>query len=121
MVRSIKIALVLAGAGLSMLAFAKTDDAAARSRAPCTMEYAPVCGLGRDGVRRNYGNRCVARASGARILHAGECVANGPFCFLMYAPVCARDVRGIRRDYPSLCAAERDNAVLLHSGQCRFR
>ena len=59
-----KIALVLIVSGFAMLAFAGTDDAAAaRSRIICTMEYAPVCGLARNGVRMTYANSCVARVS----------------------------------------------------------
>lgn len=95
-------------------------DAARRSRVACTKEFNPVCALGRNGTRATYANACVARASGARILHAGECLAGSPFsCFLIYSPVCARNLLGIRRTYSNLCEAELANAVVLSNGPCR--
>ena len=87
---------------------------------PAPRSSNPVCALGRNGTRATYANACVARASGARILHAGECLAGSPFsCFLIYSPVCARNLLGIRRTYSNLCEAELANAVVLSNGPCR--
>lgn len=45
----------------------------------CTMQYAPVCGKGRDGVTRTYGNACMLGAEKAERLYEGECkAATGP-------------------------------------------
>src|SRR5690606_35787620 len=43
----------------------------------CTREYAPVCAQ-RGGERRSFGNACMARADGYRILNDGECRAERP-------------------------------------------
>lgn len=42
----------------------------------CTLQYGPVCGLGADGWRRDYGNFCGA-CGDARVLTVidGECPA----------------------------------------------
>jgi hypothetical protein len=119
---TVKFAVILAAVAGSMFVDGSSQqaDAARRSRVACTMEYNPVCALGRNGNRATYANACVARASRARILHGGECVGGGPFsCFFLYSPVCARDVRGVRRTYPNLCEAELANAVVLSNGACR--
>jgi len=39
----------------------------------CTMQYDPVCGTDADGVRQTFGNSCVAGASNATDIVAGEC------------------------------------------------
>lgn len=39
----------------------------------CTMQYAPVCGKGQDGIVRTYGNSCTLGAENATFLYEGEC------------------------------------------------
>ncbi len=38
----------------------------------CTKEYAPVCGE-RNGVRREFGNACEARAEDFAVVRDGAC------------------------------------------------
>jgi hypothetical protein len=42
----------------------------------CTQQYQPVCAT-RGGMTRTYGNACMARAEGARIIAQGECRRRG--------------------------------------------
>ncbi len=47
----------------------------AEGRCPeiCTELYQPVCGIGDDGRRRDYSNRCLAVVAGARVVSEGPC------------------------------------------------
>lgn len=78
--------LLLAGTGLLLLLMPAMAQMAMAGRgkgrpAFCTMQYDPVCALVRvqcvrapcPAVRRTFGNACLARMAGARILHKGEC------------------------------------------------
>ena len=118
---AVKFAVIVGAVAGSMFVDGGSQqaDAARRSGVACTKEYNPVCAVGRNGTRATYANACVARASRARILHAGECVGSGPFCFFLYSPVCARNPLGHRRTYQNLCAAELANAVVLSNGPCQ--
>lgn len=94
--------------------------------AACTFEYAPVCGE-RRGQRATYGNACMARAEGARIVHDGECRGGsagprppgGPqqACTREYQPVCAVR-RGERRTFGNACEAEAADHRIVHGGAC---
>lgn len=108
--------LMLHLATVSFVCVAGSLDAAAAR--PCTREYRPVCGLSDRGGRSTYGNACMARAAGAKILHNGECFS-GPVCILLYDPVCARDAKGRLRDFGSLCEAEAANAAFVRKGTCK--
>jgi hypothetical protein len=39
----------------------------------CPAIYKPVCGEDAQGVRRNYGNECAAKADGAKIIRDRRC------------------------------------------------
>ncbi|MGI6856037.1 Kazal-type serine protease inhibitor domain-containing protein [Mesorhizobium sp. 1B3] len=90
----------------------------------CTFEHAPVCAQ-RGGQQRTFSNACLARSSGFRVLHRGQCrpgggpVAGGPVaCTREFAPVCAR--RGNReRTFDNPCLARSAGFQILHRGQCR--
>ena len=91
----------------------------------CTREYAPVCGeRGRD--RQTFGNACVARAEGFRVVHAGECRREGPpqpppqACTQQYEPVCAQRGRD-RRTFGNACSAESQGYQVSHAGECGGR
>lgn len=42
----------------------------------CTQQYDPVCGE-RRGDRQTFGNACMARADGYRVISSGECRRGG--------------------------------------------
>lgn len=102
-----------------------------REPAACTREYAPVCGQ-RGGDRRTFGNACMARADGYRIVSQGEC-RRGPSgpgsgwnrppqqaCTMEYRPVCAQ--RGNqRRTFGNACSAEAEGFRVLRPGECGRR
>jgi hypothetical protein len=98
----------------------------------CTMEHMPVCGE-RRGDRQTFGNACMARADGYRVVHGGEC-RRGPgagpghrpgpgpdrpsrACTREYAPVCAR--RGSdMRTFGNSCEARAANYRVTRPGRC---
>ena len=90
----------------------------------CTREYAPVCAV-QGGDRRTFGNACVARAEGYRIVASGECRQTRPpqprppqACTFDYRPVCA--VRGRdQRTFSNSCMAEADGYRVIRNGECR--
>lgn len=88
----------------------------------CTREYDPVCGQ-RRGERQTFGNACVARAEGFRVVYPGECRRDRPdwdrpqFCTQEYRPVCA--VRGNRqRTFGNACEAETAGWRIRRPGEC---
>lgn len=87
----------------------------------CTREYAPVCGESR-GERQTFGNACVARSEGFRVVHPGECRAEPrPWeraCTREYRPVCA-ERRGDRQSFNNACEAEADGYRVISPGECR--
>src|SRR5690606_29239394 len=88
----------------------------------------PVCGE-RRGRRETFGNACMARAEGARIVYGGECRAEdspplpppGPTqaCTREYQPVCAVRRGEERQTFPNACMAEAERARIVHEGECR--
>lgn len=88
----------------------------------CTREYAPVCGE-RRGQRQTFGNECVARAEGFRVVHPGECRRGGSqrppvACTQEYRPVCA-ERRGEDRTFSNSCMAEAEGFRVIRPGECR--
>ena len=93
----------------------------------CTFEYAPVCGE-RRGQHETYGNACMARGEGARIVHDGECRrgdANPPppgkptqACTREYQPVCAIRRGDDRRTFGNACEAEAAGYRIIHGEAC---
>jgi hypothetical protein len=88
----------------------------------CTFEFAPVCAR-RGQQERSFDNACLARASGFRILHRGQCriVDVGPSrpiaCTREFAPVCA--VRGQRaRTFDNACLARAEGFRPVRRGGC---
>jgi hypothetical protein len=94
-----------------------------RDRGPiCTQEYAPVCGE-RRGELQTYGNSCIARAEGARIVYDGECRRESgrrppQACTMEYVPVCA-ELNGQIRTFGNACSAQVERARILYQGECR--
>ena len=88
----------------------------------CTREYDPVCAeRGRD--RRTFGNACMARADGYRIIDQGECRRGGSrppqqACTMDYRPVCA-ERRGSRQTFSNACMAEAEGYRVVRQGECR--
>lgn len=88
----------------------------------CTREYAPVCGE-RRGDRQTFGNSCIARSEGFRIVHGGECRADRPrppqrACTMEYRPVCAERGRD-RRTFGNACEADSEGYRVVRPGECR--
>ena len=87
----------------------------------CTREYAPVCGQ-RGNDRQTFGNACLARADGYRIVSQGECRRGGRpepvVCTMDYRPVCAQR-GGDRRTFSNSCMAGADGYRVVHDGECR--
>lgn len=89
----------------------------------CTREYAPVCGE-RRGQRQTFGNDCIARAEGFRVIHGGECRREGGnqqrpvACTQEYRPVCA-ERRGEGRTFANSCTAEAEGYRVVSAGECR--
>lgn len=87
----------------------------------CTYEYDPVCGQ-RGGNRQTFGNACLARAEGYRIVAQGECRRGGgqppQACTMDYRPVCAERGRD-RRTFSNACMARADGYGVIHEGECR--
>ncbi len=116
---------VALGAVLAACTVVVEDDPRPLPPAPgpiCTQQYDPVCGEDRRGNRQTYGNSCVARSEGARILYSGECRRGGGdqsdrFCTREYAPVCATR-RGRERTFGNECEADSAGYRVLYSGQC---
>lgn len=91
------------------------------------MIYAPVCGQ-RRGERQTFGNDCVARSEGFRVVHEGECRRESSrpgrpdrearACTREYAPVCGR--RGGReRTFGNRCEAQAANFRVVADRPCR--
>lgn len=97
----------------------------------CTREYAPVCGQ-RGDDRRTFGNACMARADGYRIVGQGECRRGGggdgggggwgrppqQACTMDYRPVCG-ERRGDRQTFSNACVAEAEGYRVVREGECR--
>ncbi|TYR29695.1 hypothetical protein FY036_22895 [Mesorhizobium microcysteis] len=88
----------------------------------CTREYAPVCGE-RRGERQTFGNACMARADGFRIVGQGECRRERPpqqqtACPMIYQPVCG-ERRGERRTFGNSCSAGAEGFRVVGQGECR--
>ncbi|MFD2053558.1 Kazal-type serine protease inhibitor domain-containing protein [Mesorhizobium calcicola] len=87
----------------------------------CTFQHAPVCG--RRGERlQTFGNACMARAQGFRVVSNGQCRISRPTppiaCTREFAPVCAS--RGGRlRTFSNACLARADGFRPVHAGRCR--
>lgn len=96
--------------------------------AACTFEHAPVCGE-RHGQRETYGNACMMRATGARLVHQGQCrpAAISPrppgggdqICTREYRPVCAISIGQAPQTFPNACVAQSGPARILYEGECR--
>lgn len=84
--------------------------------AMCTREYAPVCGQ-RGNDSRTFGNACMARADGYRIVGQGECRPQRA-CTMDYRPVCG-ERRGDRRTFSNACVADAEGYRVVSSGECR--
>lgn len=91
----------------------------------CTFEYAPVCGQ-RGNDRQTFGNACLARVDGYRIIGDGECRRGGPghgpvrppeICTREYAPVCATR-RGETRTFGNACEAGAAEYRIIRPGTC---
>ena len=89
----------------------------------CTQQYDPVCAE-RRGDRQTFGNACMARAEGYRIVSRGECRPGRPdrpprerACTREYAPVCARR-GGDVRTFGNSCEAEAARYRIVRRGQC---
>ncbi len=86
----------------------------------CTREYAPVCGeRGRD--RQTFGNSCIARSEGFRVVGNGPCQRDGgsPIaCTQEYDPVCARRGNDVRT-FGNACTARAENYRVVSEGECR--
>lgn len=102
----------------------------------CTREYQPVCAA-RGGREQTFGNECVARADGFRVIYDGECRtgrpdrpgrpggpglgdrpgAGGGVCTREFAPVCARRGDDVRT-FGNACEAESARYRIVRPGQC---
>ncbi|RFC67514.1 MULTISPECIES: Kazal-type serine protease inhibitor domain-containing protein [Mesorhizobium] len=96
----------------------------------CTREYAPVCGR-RGGDFRTFGNSCMARADGYRVVDRGPCRTAPPpmrpprprpepapaMCPMIYAPVCAGR-GGMARTFGNECQARAQGFRVLQAGPC---
>lgn len=86
----------------------------------CTREYAPVCGQ-RGGDRQTFGNSCVARSEGYRVIYGGACRRDEPrpeVCTREYRPVCG-ERRGQRQTFGNACVARAEGFRVIREGQCR--
>ncbi len=95
----------------------------------CTREYVPVCGQ-RGDDRRTFGNSCMARAEGYRIIDQGECRRGGggggggwnrppqQACTMDYRPVCGQR-GGDRQTFSNACQAEAGGYRVVSQGECR--
>lgn len=87
----------------------------------CTREYVPVCGQSR-GDRQTFGNACVARSEGFRVVHPGECRSDARpperACTMEYRPVCG-ERRGDRRTFGNACEADAQGYRVVRPGECR--
>ena len=103
----------------------------------CTNEYQPVCAQ-RGDERRTFGNACVARSEGFRIIDQGECRRGGGgggnwgggggggawgpppqrACTMEYRPVCG-ERRGQRQTFSNSCMAEAEGFHVVDQGECR--
>lgn len=127
----VKYALAVIGAGVILASCVVVDEpvrpAPPRPGGPpqaCTFEYAPVCAA-RGGREQTFGNACMARVDGFRVVHEGECRRGGgggqrppQACTREYAPVCAE--RGNRRQtFGNACVARAEGFSVAHQGECR--
>ena len=88
-----------------------------RTTRVCPRIYRPVCAV-LHGRRRTYGNSCVARNAGARIVAQGRCRTQTTYCPAIYRPVCGVK-NGRRQTFSNLCVARRAGAGHIRNGQCR--
>ena len=123
-----KIAAGLAVAGTVLAACVVVEESPGMRPPPppgrgeiCTREYAPVCGE-RRGDRQTFGNACVARAEGFRVVSRGECRRERPpprmACTQEFRPVCA-ERRGDVRTFGNRCTAEAEGYRVIRPGECR--
>lgn len=97
------------------------DNAAMARVRGCRASDMPVCGVRADGPK-SYGNACLARADGARMVHPGQCepLLCGGIGVLDSHPMCGRDPLNHQMiTYPNKCAAEHAAANWLYDGPCR--
>jgi hypothetical protein len=86
----------------------------ALAQGACIQIFKPVCARTKAGQLQTFGNSCVAKMAGAKIVHDGPCHF---FCPLIWQPVCGRK-DGVNKTYANSCTAMANGAAVLADGPC---